>query len=166
MKSLISHLIFSFCFFLVVVSLASAKPQPCYRQDASQFGDTVEEYMHICNPSSSISHCCSPSDYCLENGLCLDAAGDNLYSVQGCSDKTWSAPCHGGLEEWMTPKDQEKGMGYVFIGPCDHGISYCPGAPECCEDEDIPKILVPLFHEVYKPGEGSGSTDMQAAIPD
>jgi hypothetical protein len=46
-----------------------------------------------CNTSSAISNCCSPDDYCMSNGLCMDAVIDNVISQQGCTDKTWAGSC-------------------------------------------------------------------------
>ncbi len=46
-----------------------------------------------CNASANVSVCCGASDYCLDNGLCLDAGGDNIFTVQGCTSAQWEAPC-------------------------------------------------------------------------
>ena len=98
------------CFFfflllpLVLISPVHAK-KPCYRQDGTKFGSSREEYMHPCRPwgQDEHSHCCSPSDYCTDNGLCLDAGGaDNFLTLQGCTDASWEeGGCHGGFEEFM-----------------------------------------------------------------
>ncbi|KAJ6784698.1 hypothetical protein PWT90_00441 [Aphanocladium album] len=49
--------------------------------------------MSPCDGSGSISPCCGDNDFCLSNGLCLNAGGNNAYSQQGCTDKDWKPPC-------------------------------------------------------------------------
>lgn len=74
----------------------------CYRQDGSPFSIEMGEYMIPCSPNKTATHCCSPADYCTNNGLCLDAGGDNMFSLQGCTDKTWkTGGCHTGFEKYM-----------------------------------------------------------------
>jgi hypothetical protein len=46
-----------------------------------------------CNPNAAVSMCCSSSDYCLSNGLCLNSGGNNGFSIQGCTDQNWGALC-------------------------------------------------------------------------
>jgi len=47
-----------------------------------------------CNPNAEISPCCNKDDYCLDNGLCLNAGSSkNLFTVQGCTDPKCGAPC-------------------------------------------------------------------------
>ena len=47
-----------------------------------------------CNPSLPVSTCCGGADYCLSNGLCFHAGGNNLLGQHGCTDPNWGAPCH------------------------------------------------------------------------
>lgn len=67
----------------------------CYRLDGTPFakiraddGDWI-----ACDASATVSSCCSTKDYCLGNGLCLDAGANNYFSVQGCTDQAWGKPC-------------------------------------------------------------------------
>ncbi len=67
----------------------------CYRLDGlphskirTDDGDWVP-----CDNTARISHCCSSKDYCLENGLCLNAGANNYFSIQGCTDPSWPSPC-------------------------------------------------------------------------
>ena len=53
-----------------------------------------------CFPDQPVSHCCSQSDYCLSNGLCLDAGADNSYTTQGCTIQQWSSPCITNCVQW------------------------------------------------------------------
>lgn len=48
-----------------------------------------------CNSTASVTNCCSPRDYCMSNGLCMDAVVDNMITQQGCTSENWDAqPCH------------------------------------------------------------------------
>lgn len=75
---------------------AGAAAATCYRLDGTPFakirpddGDWVP-----CDPSAAgASSCCSVKDYCLGNGLCLDAGANNYFSIQGCTNAGWGAPC-------------------------------------------------------------------------
>jgi hypothetical protein len=42
-----------------------------------------------CEPETAIRRCCSRADLCADNGLCLNAGGDNLWTIQGCTDWFW-----------------------------------------------------------------------------
>lgn len=60
-----------------------------------------------CNSSAhAVSNCCAAQDYCMSNGLCMDAAVDNMMSQQGCTSKTWDRePCKnycGGTESKLS----------------------------------------------------------------
>ncbi|OIW32020.1 hypothetical protein CONLIGDRAFT_629717 [Coniochaeta ligniaria NRRL 30616] len=79
---------------LLLTDIATAAAT-CYRLDGTPFakirpddGDWVP-----CDASASTSSCCSVKDYCLGNGLCLDAGANNYFSVQGCTDASWGSPC-------------------------------------------------------------------------
>ncbi|OIW32598.1 hypothetical protein CONLIGDRAFT_630271 [Coniochaeta ligniaria NRRL 30616] len=73
---------------LLFVPLALAAAASCYTPSGNASTTLIP-----CNPGDPVSHCCSESDFCLSNGLCLNAGGNNGYSVQGCTDKNWGAPC-------------------------------------------------------------------------
>lgn len=74
---------------LIVLSLAIAQGDAiCYDTNGNE-----HDVFLPCDTSADVSVCCSNSDYCLDNGLCLDAAGDNIFTVQGCTSSTWEAPC-------------------------------------------------------------------------
>ncbi|KAK5629548.1 hypothetical protein RRF57_005263 [Xylaria bambusicola] len=56
-------------------------------------GGSIHDNFVPCNAAAEVSVCCGRNDYCLDNGLCLDAGGDNIFTVQGCTSQTWEAPC-------------------------------------------------------------------------
>ncbi len=53
--------------------------QPCFAPGTADTGATT--------------WCCSKSDYCLSNGLCLSPGSSNLMTQQGCTDKNWGGSC-------------------------------------------------------------------------
>jgi len=56
------------------------------------FGNAMDSAFVPCDPSAKVTHCCSSADYCLSNGLCLNAGANNVMSQQGCTDQTWGSP--------------------------------------------------------------------------
>src|ERR1700733_9076415 len=78
-----------FTFAAATAIIAQAEAQACYSTDGS-----LATNMYPCFPDRPISQCCTNVDYCLSNGLCMDAGGDNDITVEGCTDQEWSAPCN------------------------------------------------------------------------
>lgn len=39
--------------------------------------------------TTTTTNCCTHSDYCTSNGLCLDSDGDNRFTTQGCTNSSW-----------------------------------------------------------------------------
>jgi hypothetical protein len=74
---------------LAVLLLAIARSNAIFYDTSGNEHVTFFPY----NASAEVGVCCSGSDYCLDNGLCLDAAGDNIFTVQGCRFNTWEPPC-------------------------------------------------------------------------
>jgi hypothetical protein len=76
---------------LISFALIPIVSATCYYTD----GSVATAYNQTaCDPSAVVSACCDQADYCLSNGLCFDAGGNNLLAVQGCTDPHWGAPCH------------------------------------------------------------------------
>ncbi len=48
----------------------------------------------VCNTTAAVSTCCNNVDFCMDNGLCLNGGDDNSFTLQGCTDENWSAPCN------------------------------------------------------------------------
>lgn len=79
---------------LHVASLSFAAT--CYRNDGTPMKGTgwdADYANNVCNPVATTSHCCSTSDMCLSNGLCMDLGGGNGLEIQGCTDQGWGSPC-------------------------------------------------------------------------
>lgn len=69
---------------LLISTRAAAK---CYSYEGNEIG------AYPCNTTAEISPCCGSNDFCLSNGLCLNAGGNNAFTQQGCTDKAWGDPC-------------------------------------------------------------------------
>jgi len=54
---------------------------------------TLQTGHQPCKPNDPVSWCCSEADYCLSNGLCLDAGANNVMTQQSCSSEDWPQPC-------------------------------------------------------------------------
>jgi hypothetical protein len=68
---------------------AAAKgSRECYSPDG-----TARDWLYACYPDRATSHCCADGDFCLDNGACLDAQGDNDFTLQGCTDNEWGKGC-------------------------------------------------------------------------
>ncbi|KAI1150292.1 hypothetical protein F4825DRAFT_452596 [Nemania diffusa] len=102
-----------------------------------------------CNATAEVSVCCSGSDYCLDNGLCLDTGGDNIFTVQGCTSSTWEAPCKQycpGLpptQNWYQDLTLCKSIDKV-------SGEYCCGQNASCCDATDSYISLPIFKSVFK----------------
>src|SRR5438046_10766551 len=70
--------------YLVDFALAQTCYFPVTEQLAANFTP--------CFPDNAVSSCCSPDDYCLTNGYCMDAGWDNAISRGACTDKTFGSP--------------------------------------------------------------------------
>ncbi len=75
---------------IIVAPVVSAAAVACY----NTFGNMLGDGFLPCNASLSVTHCCGGTDYCLSNGLCLDAGGNNVMTQQGCTNALWPSPCH------------------------------------------------------------------------
>lgn len=69
------------------ISPVLAATPTCYYSDKS----TIAEYDTPCNSSASISSCCTDTDFCLDNGLCLSYY--NLIYQGSCTDREWRPGC-------------------------------------------------------------------------
>jgi hypothetical protein len=64
----------------------------CFRIDGT--AKPAAEGWLPCNPGAAASPCCDKNDFCLSNGLCLNAVGNNFIALQGCTSDSWEAPCN------------------------------------------------------------------------
>lgn len=124
----------------------------CYRLDGSPFakirpddGDWVP-----CDPAASVSTCCSVKDYCMGNGLCLDAGANNYFSIQGCTDQAWGQNCITRPECRDNLRD-----GYSFVWPCgqvsNSSYNYCCGASPACCGNKTSLIVIEAVTSISKP---------------
>ena len=72
MKCLFGIPFLPFLCLSILQLVASTSAQTCYYPDGS-----VATGDRPCNKSTAYSACCSTPDYCLTNGLCFDAGGNN-----------------------------------------------------------------------------------------
>ncbi|CAJ2506328.1 Uu.00g004580.m01.CDS01 [Anthostomella pinea] len=146
--------------FLVGVARGASQ---CY--DVS---GNLKSTMSPCDPSADVSVCCSDSDYCLDNGLCLDAGGDNMFTVQGCSSKTWEAPCRQ-----YCPDEGQTSNWYQVLTLCSTNqrvsAEYCCGENSTCCSETASESLITLpiatsvFHATDAVSTESSTTPTQSA---
>ncbi|KAK3335241.1 hypothetical protein B0T19DRAFT_3333 [Cercophora scortea] len=118
----------------LLLCLADVVAGTCYKLDGSPYskirtddGDWVP-----CDNTARISPCCSSKDYCLGNGLCLDAGANNYFSIQGCTDPSWPEPCTASPQ-----CEHNLEAGYSFAFPCrmatNASFYYCCGqTAQCC----------------------------------
>lgn len=83
--------------WLILSWLASpAVAATCYNSRGLRWTFTNDEPVEAwlpCDPTAKATNCCSPRDFCMSNGLCMDAVIDNMISQQGCTDQGWGEPC-------------------------------------------------------------------------
>lgn len=74
-----------------------AQAQECYTSKGFPWtynNDEPVEGWVPCNRTAAVTNCCSPRDFCMTNGLCMDAVIDNMMSQQGCTSSKWDGrPC-------------------------------------------------------------------------
>ncbi|KAF2964529.1 hypothetical protein GQX73_g9038 [Xylaria multiplex] len=126
-----------FVLLILLLSVICRSKAACY--DTS---GTERDGFFPCNTSAGVSVCCGGTDYCLDNGLCLDAFGDNIFTVQACTSATWDAPCK----------------------------QYCPGLPRCgqnasCCSDSSSLITLPIFNRVFKAPGVAGDTSAPESTP-
>ncbi|KAJ1327016.1 cell wall integrity and stress response component [Microdochium nivale] len=103
-----------------------------------------------CNATASVTNCCSPRDYCMSNGLCMDAVVENMITQQGCTSDKWDArPCRNycaGIES--DPN------GFHFLWRCN-GQSHCcstNATTTCCNDRNVKTFVVEVGQLLHQPG--------------
>ncbi|KAK3392780.1 hypothetical protein B0H63DRAFT_515998 [Podospora didyma] len=143
---------------------AAADATTCYRLDGLPHtkirpddGDWIP-----CDSTATVSSCCSSKDYCLGNGLCLDAGANNYFSIQGCTDASWPQPCVS-----PTPKCKDNIRDeYSFVFPCSQAtnasFNYCCGQTADCCTNNTNFLTFPGATEIRRPTvlppSGSGTS--------
>ncbi|KAI1078405.1 hypothetical protein F5B20DRAFT_227924 [Whalleya microplaca] len=130
-----------------LLALAAESASTCFDTN----GNSNDIKFVPCNPLAEVSVCCGATDYCLSNGLCLDASGDNHFTVQGCTSSTWSSPC-----VQYCPNEGATTNLYQVLTLCsaEDRVSgqYCCGEnATCCSVEESVSITLPIFTSAYKP---------------
>ncbi|KAJ1337368.1 hypothetical protein MN608_00220 [Microdochium nivale] len=148
MPPLRQHLI-----LLSTTLLASLASAACYDR-----GGTLRESWVACRPDLPTASCCSSSDFCMDNGLCLNAGGNQAYTQQGCTDRKWGPGCKGYCPIGA-PSDGLYYMEYCWRGFDKPANNWCCGV-QCCGDGTGPAsgIEIPLASEIFRPGSRSAST--------
>jgi hypothetical protein len=130
-------------------------------------GETRIAPRQPCDPSAKISHCCSLGDICLSNGLCLDASGDHRFTVQGCTDPNWQAPCLTGFRGCLDFGDVRDNFVPLWMCRSDDNSAagdFCCGGnnTQCCVDAEAggsALVKVPGAHDAFRASAGSSAKD-------
>ncbi|KAI1260648.1 hypothetical protein F5Y18DRAFT_404683 [Xylariaceae sp. FL1019] len=115
-----------------------------------------------CNVSERISVCCSATDFCLDNGLCLDAGGDNLINVQGCTSPAWDSPCKKYCPD-MVFFNYYQDLALCKTNDRTSGEYCCGQNASCCSQTDSFYYTIPLFQSVYRAGGTSTLSSSQTS---
>ncbi|KAI1335733.1 hypothetical protein F5Y15DRAFT_239596 [Xylariaceae sp. FL0016] len=130
---------------LLLLTGAATSLQTCYDTN----GYVKDTYLP-CHPDADISVCCSTSDYCLDNNLCLDSGGDNMYSVQGCTDKDWGAPCQQYCPDLPPTFNWYQDLTLCETIDRTSGLYCCGENATCCAAATASYITIPIFSSVFR----------------
>ncbi|ORY54722.1 uncharacterized protein BCR38DRAFT_147102 [Pseudomassariella vexata] len=142
----------------ILLLASTAVEARCYNSKGTPWVFTNDEPVEAwmpCNLTAEVTNCCSPWDYCMSNGLCMDAVIDNVISQQGCTDKDWGEPCFNYCEG-----KESDAAGLHFFWRCV-GQSYCCGnnrSTTCCEDPGVETVQLPVGLSLHHPPNPSTST--------
>ncbi|KAJ1324775.1 hypothetical protein MN608_09478 [Microdochium nivale] len=142
--------------FLSVGILATATVEsPTNMAQCYDISGQVNTNFKRCVPGNSTSPCCGETDLCMDNGLCLNAFGNQAYTIQGCTSTNWTEPCQKVCNE---PFNSD-GAGMYYISYCwdSNPISgtedeWCCGIG-CCKNSTAIKFELPVAKHIYKPGQ-------------
>ncbi|KAI1126008.1 hypothetical protein F5Y10DRAFT_245892 [Nemania abortiva] len=116
-----------------------------------------------CNASAQVSVCCSNSDYCLDNGLCLDAAGDNIFTVQGCTSNTWEAPCKQYCPGLPPTENWYQDLTLCKTNDRVSGEYCCGQNASCCSSTETLYFTLPVFKSVYRAAGVEATSGVQTS---
>ncbi|KAK8080810.1 hypothetical protein PG997_008628 [Apiospora hydei] len=144
----------------------------CYNRDGN-FGPDGNNWKP-CDPGADSSPCCGAKDYCMDNGLCLNADGNQFLTVQGCTSAKWDKcadickdqrgkagePYEGdGVLLTFCPQGPE---GYAKVWMCDMQVNagmvkYCCGDYGCCnQTKNVGSIRI--AKAVYRPPQAASAS--------
>ncbi|KAK8128669.1 hypothetical protein PG984_009777 [Apiospora sp. TS-2023a] len=152
-------------FLVLIASLVFTTPSSsisvdgsghCYKHDGTlQQGNWLP-----CNPEAKVSYCCDAYDFCMSNGLCLNAAGNQWITSQGCTTSDWD--CDEICNSTTRGSD---GEGYVwFCSAKDSAgsVKYCCGSDNsCCNHPNLQSI--PVATAVFHPPQPGVSSSISAS---
>ena len=125
--------------------MSNSSARPCYRYG----GETVDPDLVPCNPDAPTSVCCSANDFCLSNGICLDAGADNDYTLQGCTDRDWGEPCRKICGD--SPSTGYKYLWICSYFPNNYTFHHCCASdPSCCQNTSAISTI-PDFTSIWRP---------------
>ncbi|KAJ2905182.1 hypothetical protein MKZ38_006088 [Zalerion maritima] len=163
-STFISHLLL----LLSSIPIGTAEDNgKCYRRDGTEWTSELSSRLgtsdvYPCNPDAPVSHCCRAEDYCLSNGLCLNAEDDNWYTIQGCTTEVWEGPC---VNEFQNDNGSEKVV--IHVWACEFketkDVIYCLGESNCCDHDGAATVLLPRWTDVYRPLAASTSRSSSAS---
>ncbi|KAK8033540.1 hypothetical protein PG991_002938 [Apiospora marii] len=139
---------------LSLFKAAAADSKSCFKRD----GTLQQEKTWLpCSPEARVSHCCREGDFCMSNGLCLNAIGNQYFSAQGCTNSKFE----GCNEICNATIRSVNGYGRVwFCSDADiaGSVKYCCGPnADCCKQPDLHSIIIATA--VFRPpGAAAAST--------
>ncbi|KAK8052224.1 hypothetical protein PG993_003609 [Apiospora rasikravindrae] len=143
---------------LLATASAADDSKTCYRRDGS-FGSDGSKW-RPCDPGAKSSPCCGEKDFCMDNGLCLNADGNQLLTVQGCTTSSWD-------ECIDICKDQRDSNGYAKVWMCDMGaegdnVKYCCGDYGCCNQSTSIKSIS-IAKVVFRPPQAAAAASASSS---
>ncbi|KAK8128668.1 hypothetical protein PG984_009776 [Apiospora sp. TS-2023a] len=149
---------------LILTSLLSfvsaADTDTCYNHDGTRASG-----LFPCYPGAKGSSCCASGDFCMSNGLCLDADGDQFMTIQGCTDPDPTACSNGKICADDTFSSGVLALVWVCAPNYNRGkMRYCCGNVDCCKGKDVRErdIATAVFRPPQAPS-ASASTSSTAA---
>ncbi|KAK7926889.1 hypothetical protein PG985_003887 [Apiospora marii] len=133
---------------LLVVAAGSSS---CYKRDGTP--QQVKKWLP-CKPEDKASPCCDAGDFCMSNGLCLNAVGNQWFSAQGCTNPRWDSGCNEICNSTIRGED-----GYGLVWYCDvvdsaGSVKYCCGPnADCCKQPNLQSIAIATA--LFKPPEAA-----------
>jgi hypothetical protein len=115
--------------------------------------------------SGAVTWCCSTTDYCLSNGLCVGGGSDNQLLQEGCTSQNWGSPCvkycpgrrYSFIGMWFVCErlTMQKGSDYQALFECPNTGTeppgYCcgPDPTSCCANKSY--VSVPAGTLILRP---------------
>ncbi|KAI0858843.1 hypothetical protein F4860DRAFT_287263 [Xylaria cubensis] len=131
-------------------ALTAAAPSCYYASGQTAKSNPGKVGLVPCDPAIEVSNCCTETDLCLGNGLCLGLNANNALTFQGCTRPDWPKACSHGFE-WPFRVMVAQ---YPYVWPCRFGFNtpYCVGEnASCCADEDN-WVYLPKFSNIHLAG--------------